>query len=96
MFKFTLEPFVVEYVATLTIIDRIMKRMWFKIERSLRYDPKKIVNQRNIEVNMSGYEAEQDEILAALANSDFLEQVEDKDNTDSGKDTVNLDKATVE
>ena len=45
---------------------------------------------------MSGYEAEQDEILAALANSDFLEQVEDKDNTDSGKDTVNLDKATVE
>ena len=45
---------------------------------------------------MSGYEVEQDEILASLANSDFLEQLEDKDNTNSGKDTINTDKATAE
>ena len=47
--------------------------MCFQIDRSLRYDPKKIINQRKLEVNMSGYEVEQDEILVALANSDFLE-----------------------
>lgn len=57
---------------------------------------RKIINQRNIEVNMSGYEVEKDEILVSLANSDSLEQVEDKDNIDSGKDTINLDKATTE
>ena len=34
--------------------------------------------------------------MVALANSDFLEHVEDKDNTDSGKDTINPDKATIE
>lgn len=34
---------------------------------------------------MSGYEDKQDQILASLASSDFLEQVEDKDNTNSGK-----------
>ena len=45
---------------------------------------------------MSGYEAEHDEILANLANNDLLKQVEDKDNTNSGKDTINLDKATAE
>ena len=45
---------------------------------------------------MSGYEAEQDEILDSLANSDFLEQVEDKDNTDTRKHTVNPDKDTAE
>ena len=76
-FKFTLEPFVVEYVGSVTIIDIIMKSMCFQIDRSLIYDPKKIINQRKLEVNMSGYEAEQDEILVALANNDFLEQVEE-------------------
>ena len=95
-FKFTLEPFVVEFVATLTIIDRIMKSMCFQTDKGLRYDPKNIINQRKLEVNMSGYEAEQDEILVALANSDLLEQVEDNYNTDNGNDTINLDKATVE
>ena len=45
---------------------------------------------------MSGYEVEQDEILVALSNTDFLEQVEDKDNIDSGKDIVNPNKGIVE
>ena len=44
---------------------------------------------------MSDYEVEQDEILASLANSDFLEQVENKDSTNGGKDTINPDKATA-
>ena len=34
---------------------------------------------------MSGYEVEPDEILVALANSDFLEQVEDKDSIEVAK-----------
>ena len=34
------------------------------------------MNQRRMEANFRGYDAEQDEVLAALANTDFLEAVE--------------------
>ena len=62
-FKFTLEPFVVEFVHVVTIIDQIMKSMNFKTYKSLRYNPKKVIHQRKLDVNLSGYEAEQDEVL---------------------------------
>ena len=57
-FKFTLEPFVVEYVYVVTIIDQIMESMNFQTFKSLRYDPKKVIHQRKLDVNLSGYEAE--------------------------------------
>ena len=57
-FKFTLEPFVVESVYVVTIIDRIMESMNFQTNKSLRYDPKKVIHQRKLDVNLSGYEAE--------------------------------------
>ena len=56
-FKFTLEPFVVEYVHAITIIDQIMKSMIFQTNKSLRYDPKKVIHQRKLHVNLSGYDA---------------------------------------
>ena len=94
-FKFTLEPFVVEYVAALTVIDKIMKSMSFQIDKNLRYDPNKIIHQRKLDVNRSGYEAQEDEVLATLANSDFLEQVEDNDSNGNDSNMVNPDKATT-
>ena len=50
--------------------------MGFENDKALRYDPKGVMNQRRMEANFRGYEAEQDEVLAALANTDFLETVE--------------------
>ena len=73
-----------------------MKNMNFQTYKSLRYDPKKVIHQRKLDVNLSGYEAEQDEVLVALANSDFLEQMGDNDSNDSSSDRVNLDKVVVE
>ena len=43
-FKFTLEPFVVESVYAVSIIDQIMESMNFQIDKSLRYDPKKVIH----------------------------------------------------
>ena len=72
-FKFTFEPFVVESVYVVSIIDQIMKSMNFQTNKSLRYDPKKVIHQRKLDVNLGGYEADQDEVLVALANTDLLE-----------------------
>ena len=50
--------------------------MSFNTNKALRYDPKGIMHQRRVEMNLRGYDAEHDEMLAALANTDLLEQLE--------------------
>ena len=47
-FVFTLEPFVVKFVFAVNIIDQILRSMGFEIDKSLRYDPKGIMNQRRM------------------------------------------------
>lgn len=91
-FKLTLVPFVVKSVHVITDIDQIMKNVNFQTNKSLRYDPKKVIHQRKLDVNLSGYEVEQDEVLAALANTDFLEQMGDDDNNSSSSERINKDK----
>ena len=44
-------------------------------------------------MNLKGYEAEQDEALVALANTDLLEQIEDGDRNNSSSERNNPDKA---
>ena len=68
-----------------------MKSMNFQTDKSLRYDPNKVIHHRKIDVNLKGYEADQDEVLAALANTDFLEQMGDTDNNDSSNERVNIE-----
>ena len=82
-FNFTLEPFVVRSIYAITVVDQILKSMNFQIDRSLKYDPKKVVHQRRLDMNFKGYDAEQDEVLVALANIDLLEQIEDGDRNKS-------------
>ena len=72
-FVFTLEPFVVKTILATNIIDQILRSMGFETNKALRYDPKKVMHQRRIDANFKGYDAEQDEVLAALANTDLLE-----------------------
>ena len=73
-----------------------MKSMNFQTNKSFRYDTKKVIHEKKLDVNLNGYEAEQDEVLVALANSDFLEQMGDNDSNDSSSDRVNLDKVVLE
>ena len=82
----------VESVYVVIIIDQIMESMSFQTDKSLRYDPKKVIHQRKLDVNLKGYEAEQDEVLATLANTDLLEQMGDDDRHSSSGDIINLDK----
>ena len=72
-FNFTLEPFVVKSISTISVIDQIMKSMSFDIDKALRYDPNRILHQRRLDVNLNGYEAEHDEVLVALANTNLFE-----------------------
>lgn len=56
-FKFTLEPFVIESIYVITVVDHILNSMNFKTDKSLRYDPKKVIHQRRLNMNLKGYEA---------------------------------------
>ena len=75
-FVFILEPFVVKTFFAANITDQILSSMRFDTDKALRYDPKGVMHQRRIEMNLKGYDAEQDEVLAALANTNLLEQIE--------------------
>ena len=57
-FVFTLEPFVVKSIFAANIIDQILRSMGFENDKSLRYDPKGVMNQRRMEANFRGYDAE--------------------------------------
>ena len=69
----------VKSVLAANILDQILKSMGFESDKALRYDPKGIINQRRMDAGFRGYDAEQDEVLAALANSDILEPVNSED-----------------
>ena len=75
-FVFTMEPFIVKLVLTANVLDQILRSMGFENNKTLRYDSKGVINQRRMEASFRGYEAEQDEVLATLANTDFLETIE--------------------
>ena len=44
-------------------------------------------------MSLKGYDAEQDEVLVDLANTDLVEQIEDGDRNSSSSEINNLDKA---
>jgi hypothetical protein len=93
-FNYTLEPFVVKSVATISMIDQILKSMNFDTDKALRYDPNKVLHQRRIDMNFKGYEAEHDEVLVALANTDIFEQIEIGNGSSSNGDRDSQHKAT--
>ena len=72
-----------------------MKRMSFQTNKSLIYDPKRIIHQRKLDVNLSGYEAEEGDPLDGVANSDFLEQIADNGSNGSDSNMMNPDKAAT-
>ena len=76
----------VKSVLAANILDQILKSMGFESDKTLRYDPKGIINQRRMDVGFRGYEAEQDKVLAALANTDILEPVNSEDGSSNERE----------
>ena len=93
-FNFTLEPFVLKSTYAITFIDQILRSMNFETDKSLRYDPKRVVHQRKLDVNLKGYDADQDELLATLANTVLFEQIEVGDRSSNKSERSNPSKAT--
>ena len=76
----------VKSVLSANVLDQVLRSMGFESDKALRYDPKGVMNQRRMEANFRGYEAEQDEVLAALANTDFLETVDSANGSSDEQD----------
>ena len=93
-FIFTLEPFVVKSIFVVTAIDEIIRSMSFDTNKALRYDPKGVMHQRRIDMSFKGYEAEQDEVLASLANIDLFEHMEVGDGSDNSSEKSSQGKNT--
>ena len=53
-----MEPFVVKSVLATNVLDQVLRSMGFVSDKALRYDPKGVMNQRRMEANFRGYEAE--------------------------------------
>ena len=69
--------------------------MSFDTDKARRYDPRGIMHQRRIEMNFRGYDVEHDEVLATLANSDLLEQVELGNGSNNNGDKSNQNQAII-
>lgn len=72
-----------------------MKSMGFPTDKAVKYDPKGIIDQRKTDVGIGHYNVDSDELLAALANCDFLEPITDIEFSDNTSNTVEVDKATI-
>ena len=75
-------------------MDQILKRINFQIDISIRYDPKKVFHQIRLDINFKGYDAENDEMLATLANTDLLEHIEVGDRNNCSSERNNPNEAT--
>jgi hypothetical protein len=94
-FKWTMEHFVIDYFLALYKIKIIMKSMGFPIDRVVKYDPKGIIDQGKTNAGMGHYNANSDELLAALTNYDFLEPIIDIEFSDNTSNPMEMDKATI-
>lgn len=72
-FKYTIEPFVVNSIATLVVVQNILKGMNFQVDKKLNYDPKHIISQRKTSSRLGNYEYVEDEVLALIANHSYIE-----------------------
>ena len=93
-FNFPIEPFVVKSAYAITDIDQILRSMNFETNKALTYDRKGVMHQRRMDMNFKGYDVDQDEVLAALANTDLFEQLEVGDGRNNNSERSNLGKAT--
>lgn len=66
--------------------------MNFQTDKSLSYDPKKVIHQRRLDMNLKGYEAKKDEVLVSLANIDLLDQIQDGDKNNISSERSNPEK----
>lgn len=89
-FKWTVEPFVIDFFPVLYKIEIILKIMGFLTDKVVKYDPKGIMDQRKEDAGIDHYNVDLDELLAALANSDFLEPIIGIEFTDNTSETQGM------
>lgn len=68
--------------------------MNFETNKDFMYDTKGVMHQRRMDMNFKGYDANQDEVLVALANTDLFEQIEFGDRSSNSSERSNPGKAT--
>ena len=68
--------------------------MNFDVDKALRYDPKGVMHQRRLNMSFKGYEAEHDEVLAPLANTDLFEKTEVDDRSSNDSERINQERTT--
>ena len=73
-FNYTIEPFVVNSTASLLVIQNIMKSMNFQLDKNINYDPKHIISQRKTSSRLGTYEHVENEVLALIANHNYIEK----------------------
>lgn len=73
-FKYTIEPFVVNSTAALTVVQYILKSMNFQADKKAKYDSKHIIYQRKLASRLGTYEHIEDEELEAKANHSYTRQ----------------------
>jgi hypothetical protein len=73
-FKYIIEPFVFNSIATLTVVHNVLKSMHFQVDKKDEYDPKHIIYQRKIASRVGTYEHTEDEELALKANHSYTGQ----------------------
>lgn len=85
-FRYTIEPFVVNSTASLSIIKDIMKSMNFQLDKKLNYDPKHVISQRKTIARLGTYEHQEDQALAIMDNHSYIEQDVNMSNNDQEED----------
>ena len=81
-----MEPFVVSYTSTLSIVQAILRSMNFQLDKKTKYDPKNVISQRKESCKLGTYEHQEDEELEAKANHNYIEQFAEKTNSEQRKD----------
>ena len=69
--------------------------MGFLTDKAVKYDPKGIMDQRKADAGIGHYNVDPDELLAALANSNFLEPITSIEFTDNTSETQGMYNTTV-
>ena len=87
-FKYTMDPFVVSFTSSLSIVQAILRSMNFQLDMKTKYDPKNVISQRKASCKIGTYEHQDDQELDAKANQDYTEQVEEKTNSGQRKDEL--------
>ena len=72
-FKYTIEPFVVNSISALSVIQNIMKSVNIQLDKKINYDPKHIISKGKTTSRLGTCEHVENEVLTLIANHSYIE-----------------------